>query len=173
MLSQTTRAAMMFMHSMIIPHITYCMTIWSQANNTSCKPLLSLYKKTLKVLDRKPINHHHCHVLKKYKLLSFENWIRFTNLCLMYKIQHELAPRVLNQFVNIVPNTHRSTRSATRGDCIVPLRKSAFGQTAFSVRAAREWNLIPIHIRNFKTYASFKFHLKKWLIDNQDCQHYT
>ena len=90
----------------------------------------------------------------------------------MYKILHGLAPHVLSQFVNAVPNVHRPTRSAARGDCIVPLRKSVFGQTAFSVRAAREWNLIPTHIRNFKTYVSFKFNLRKWLTGNQDCQHY-
>lgn len=59
------RAAMMFMHSMILSHITYCLTTWSQARNTSLKPLLSLYEKTIKVLDRKCIYYHHCHVLKK------------------------------------------------------------------------------------------------------------
>lgn len=61
---------------------------------------------------------------------------------------------------------------AARGDCIVLFRKSALGQTAFSVRAVREWNLIPIHISNLKTYASFKINLKKWLTGSQDCQHY-
>lgn len=167
------RAAMMFMHSMILSHITYCLTTWSQASNTSLKPLLSLYKKTLKVLDKKSIYYHHCHVLKKYNLLNFENLIIYADLCLVYKILHGLAPPVLCQFVSTAPNALRSTRSAARGDCIVPFRKSALGQTAFSIRAAREWNLIPIHIRNFKSYVSFKHNLKKWLIDSQDCLHYT
>ena len=162
----------MFMHSMILSHITYCLTTWSQASNTSLKSLLSLYKKTIKVLDRKSIYYHHCHVLKKYSLLNFENLIIYADLCLVYNILHGLAPPVLCQFVRTAPNDHRSTRSVARGDCIIPLRKSALGQTAFSVRAAREWNLIPIHIRNFKTYPSFKLNLKKWLTGSQDCQHY-
>ncbi len=41
----------------------------------------------------------------------------------MYKIKHGLAPPVLNQFVNVAPNGYRLTRSAVRGDCIVPLEK--------------------------------------------------
>ncbi len=56
----------------------------------------------------------------------------------MYEIKHGLAPPVLTQFVNIAPNGYRLKRSAVRGDYIVPLRKSLFGQRVFSVRAARE-----------------------------------
>ncbi len=36
----------------------------------------------------------------------------------------------------------------------------------FSARAAREWNSIPSNITNLNTYASFKFQLKKWLIES-------
>ncbi len=60
----STKAAKMFMHSMIFSHIT-CLTTWSQASNTSLKPILSLYKQTLKVLDKKSVHHDHCDILKK------------------------------------------------------------------------------------------------------------
>ncbi len=66
----------------------------------------------------------------------------YSDLCPLYKIKYELAPPVLNQFVNVAPSGYRLTRSAVRGDCIVPLRKSGFSQRVFSVRAAREWNSI-------------------------------
>ncbi len=33
-------AALMYMHSMIISHITYCLTTWSQASITTLKPLV-------------------------------------------------------------------------------------------------------------------------------------
>ncbi len=47
----------------------------------------------------------------------------YSDLCLLYKIKYELAPPVLNQFLNVAPSGYRLTRSAVRGDCIVPLRK--------------------------------------------------
>ena len=164
----STKAALMYMHSMILSHITYCLTTWSQASNTALKPLLSLYKKTLKVLDRKSNNYHHCHILLKYKLLNWENLIKYSHSCLMYKIIHGRAPPALNQFIKMVST---STRSATRGDCVIAFRKSSFSQSAFSIRAAREWNSIPTHIRNISNYASFKHFLKKWLISGQGCEH--
>lgn len=43
----STEAAKMHMHSMVISHITYCLTSWSQASNTTLNPLQSLYKGTL------------------------------------------------------------------------------------------------------------------------------
>lgn len=34
------------------------------------------------------------------------------------------------------------------GDCVVPLRRSTFSQSAWSVRGAREWNSLPDEIIN-------------------------
>ncbi len=79
---------------------------------------------------------------KKYNILSWENLIVYSDLCPLYKIKYGLAPPVLNQFVSVAPDGCRLTRSAVRGDCVVPLRKSGFSQRVFSVRAAREWNSI-------------------------------
>ncbi len=49
----TTIAAKLYINSMIIPHLTYCMTTWSQVKGTTLKPILSLYKQAYKVLGRK------------------------------------------------------------------------------------------------------------------------
>ncbi len=167
----STQAAKMYTYSMIFSHIIYCLPIWSLASVTSLKPLQSLYKRTVKILDKKPSIFHHCPILQKYRLLSWENMVKYSNLCLVYKIIHGLSSLPLHQFVNIRTADHSRTRGAVRGDCIIPFRKSVFGQTTFSVRAAAEWNLTPINIRNLNTYSTFKIQLKKWLIDNQSCQH--
>ena len=169
--SMSTQAAMMYMHSMIFSHMSYCLTSWSQANHTTLKPLQSLYKQTLKVLDKKPRQFHHCAILRKHNLVSWENMIKHKNACLFYKIIHGMAPPPLREFVTIRTNQHRITRGVMRGDCIIPFRKSTFSQSAFSVAASREWNNIPTCIRDLNTYRSFSSNLKQWLIDNMICQH--
>lgn len=167
----SVQAAKMYMYSMIFSHLTYCLTVWSHANITTLKPIHSLYKRTVKTLDRKPNSYHHCSILQKHKLLSWENMIKYAHLCLIYKVIHGLSSPPLSQFIQIRNTDHSRTRGAVRGDCIIPLRKSLFGQTTFSVQAAHEWNLTPITIRNSNTYNSFKIQLKKWLLENQSCQH--
>ncbi len=46
---------------------------WSFTGETTLKPICFL-KKELKALDKKPFSYHHCGILAKYNLLSFENF---------------------------------------------------------------------------------------------------
>ncbi len=41
--------------------------------------LISLYKQTLKTLDKMSNQYHHCRVLEKYNFLSFDNFRLFWN----------------------------------------------------------------------------------------------
>ncbi len=111
-------AAKMYMYSMVISHMTFCLTTWSQASSVTLKPLESLYKRTLKVFDKKPVHYHHCPILKKHNLLSWENMIKYANVCLMYKIINGLSSPHLGQLVRIRTTDYRPTRGALRGDCI-------------------------------------------------------
>lgn len=166
--SLNQEAAKIFFNAMIMPHLTYCFTSWSQGCKTTLRPIHSVYKQALKVLDMKPFRHHHCSILVKHKLLNWENMVNFQDANLIFKILHGLAPPPLSNFIN---QSSRYTRSATLNNLVVPLRKSAFSQSAFSVRAVQFWNTIPFHIRNVATHSIFKNMLKSWLIENQACDH--
>jgi hypothetical protein len=103
-------------------------------------------KQALKVIDRKPNSHHHCYILRKHELPSWETLVQYTDACLVFKILNSLAPPPpLSTSVKQTTQTYgsRSTRSAMRGDCIVALRKSTFSKSVFSVRASHVWNTLP------------------------------
>lgn len=153
---------------MIMPHLSYCVTSWSQGSKTTLKPIHSVYKQALKVLDIKPFRFHHCSILEKYNLLNWENFVKFQDANLVFKILHGLAPPPLSNFLNL---SRRQTRSASSKNLLVRLRKSAFSQSAFSVRAVHFWNTIPSHIRSVDTFQNFKNMLKSWLLENQACAH--
>ncbi len=80
------------MHAMILSHLTYCITSWSQASASTIKALTSFYNQAIKVLDKKPLRSHHCNVLKKCNLLSFDNFLKYSNLTLTFECLHHLAP---------------------------------------------------------------------------------
>ena len=120
----------------------YCITSWATACKTALKPIETAYKQALKVLDRKPNMYHHCLILKKLERLNFDNTIKYADSVLIYKIIHSQAPPPLHEFVKKHPN--RSTRASSRGDCVVSLRKNAFGQAVFSFRAWQSWNQISV-----------------------------
>ena len=84
--------------------------------------------------------------------------------CLSYVQHHIWLDFSSAQFVNIGTTAHRFARGTARGDCIIPLRKSTFSQSAFSAKAALERNSIPATIRELDTSSLFRAHLRKWFI---------
>ena len=167
----TVSAAKSYLQCMILSHIEYCFTNWSCTGITILKPIEQLYKSALKVFDRKPHSYHHCNILQRYSFLSFANFRVFKQASIIYKTLNGLCPPPLGEFIQRKPDRGISTRSATRGDCEVPFRKTAFGKNTLSVQGCSIWNDLPLTIRDCLSFPSFKYNLKKWLLDNQTCDH--
>ena len=60
----TTEAAILYFHAMILTHISYCLTTWSQANANTKSLMHTVYKQALKILDKKSYNYHHCTIIR-------------------------------------------------------------------------------------------------------------
>ncbi len=155
---------------MVLSHLEYCSTVWSFTGSTVLKPLEQLYKKAIKVFDKKPQSYHHCKILEKYHFLSFDNFRTFKSTCLIYKCLHGLAPPPLGEFIKR-RNSQLCTRATTRGDCEVQFRKSVLAQITWSIKGCASWNKLPLVIRESPTFAAFKSQLKTWLKSNQNCLH--
>lgn len=140
-------AAKMYFDAVIHSHITYCITSWLQANKMTLKGLETLFKQSLKNLDNKPNRYHHCNILSKCKVISWDNLIKYANLCLAFKIVHCLAPPPLKQYIKLRTTADITVCGVTKRDCIILFRKSVFGQSAFSIQAAEEWNSTPQYLR--------------------------
>lgn len=167
----STDAAKMFLNSMIFSHFNYCISSWSQASQSNKRPLEVLYKRAIKVMDKKPRHYHHCMILKKHNILNWDSFQRFADLCLFYKVLNNLAPPPLMEFICQKNSRERLTRSSTRADCVIPLRNSSFSQSAWSVKGAKEWNSMPVAVKQQTTYKTFTTHLKTCLIQKYTCQH--
>ncbi len=48
----SNEAAKVYFHSMIISHITYCLTSWLNSHAIVLKPMELLYKQALNILDK-------------------------------------------------------------------------------------------------------------------------
>lgn len=63
------QAAKMFMHAMVLSHMTYCPRIWLQANKTALNPSNHFRNKQLKQWI-KTLSYHHFNHFMKHKVLS-------------------------------------------------------------------------------------------------------
>lgn len=115
---------------------------WSQTGVSILKPIDSLYKQ---ILYNKPFHYHHCHIIQRCHLFSIE--------------------------VLSTTQYFHEKKAVARGNCIVRLRRSKIGQSAFSVRKASIWNTLPMKIRNPETYSILKIKHNIWLKFTQICIH--
>ena len=169
--SLSMEAATAFYHAMIASRFHYCMTCWSQAPPTNWKSLKSLYKRAVKILDRKDWNYHHCHVYNNRGLLSLENQIIHANLILIHKILNEGASPTLREYVQLVASTAlRDTRASSNLKCKIPFKTSTFGQAAWSVRGIQEWNRLPSQLREITSTKQFSRELSHYAMGKQICQ---
>lgn len=159
------------MHAMIFSHMSYCVTVWSQASPTTIKLIASLYNQTLKIMAKKPIKWHHCHILKQYNLLSFDNFLKFSSVKLVFKCLQNLAPDVLCSLFSR-QNRDRITRGTASGNCKISRRKTSFGQSAFSIKGSQMWNSLPTEIKLTRDIKIFNTNVKVWLKQNQSCMHF-
>ena len=89
----------------------------------------------------------------------------------IYKVLYNLAPRPLHSFI-LRLESGRSTRASVKGDCVIPFRRTTFGQNVLSIIGGKLWNSLPLIIRECPTFNTFKTHLKQWLLENQSCTHF-
>ncbi len=71
----------------------------------------------------------------------FQNHIK-----LIYKCLQNQACQVLNDFTVPLRVSGSVTHGAPNGNCKVPLSKSSFGQTAFSVQGIKMWHALPAEL---------------------------
>ena len=173
-MSLTVEASKTYFNAMILSYYHYCISCWSQASKSVLKPIRSLHKQALKILDRKSRQYHHCDILNKYKMLSFDNLMLYSDVRLVYKIIHNAAPPPLKNFVKLrSEHTIRASRSVSSGDCNIPKHSSGFGQSAFSFKAIKSWNNLPTYLKLCTDFNVFSCEVKKWILRNQTCQHYS
>ncbi len=99
-------------------------------------------QQSLNIFDRKPLSDHHCRILGKHNILSFDNFETFKYACTVYKTLHGLGPPQLNEYIKLKMSRGTTTRATARGDCEVPYRRTTFGQTVLLVRGSTIWNNI-------------------------------
>ena len=89
-----------------------------------------------------------------------EDWIQ--DLC--HALQ--MSPLYLVEMMLPVTDTPalRGLRSATRGDLIIPSKKTVrFGSRSFNVSGPTMWNSLPVNIRHCKSFETFGKQLKAFL----------
>ena len=152
-------------HSLILPHLTYCITVWGNRRSRARTRLETLQKKSIRLFAKVRYNSHCGPLFRKYNLLSLSDLFSF-NCCKMYiNFQKNTLPLYLSDQLKTVSNIH-SYRTRQRYNAYIYHRKFEIQNQSFNHKVSNSWNQIPLNLRpscDVSVKSSMRS-LKKYLV---------
>ena len=112
--------------------------------------------------DARKFNHVTL-LLVKLHWLRVPERIQYKICVLVHRCLNGAAPQHMSELIQPLSDvdSRRRLRSASTAEVLVPTtRRSTIGDRALAVAGPRAWNSLPVDLRLFGTFSTFKTHLK-------------
>ena len=156
-----------YFNSYILPIFDYGCLIWGGNTAAQTNRLLKLQKRAARIILRADTMTPSKTMFDKLKWLSFPKRIQYHASIMMYKSLNNLAPDYMMDLFNKVSESHsRNLRSVENDLLMIPFSKTRYYDRSFAIQGAKQWNSLPIDIRNAQSLDSFKHNVKLHLLAN-------
>ena len=154
------QARINYYYGMLYPFMSYNILIWGSTYNRHIEPLFIQQKRIIRIIANAKFLDHTSPLFKKYEILKLNDIYKFHLLVHTHKAVSENvynAPHDRNtRYRNLArPVDHRLTHT----------------RHAVSHMGPKEWNKLPVELRNIVSLKCFKKHLKKYLMKDYDPDH--
>ena len=153
-------------YSFIYPYFNYCIHVWGPTYDKYLNKVLLLQKRALRIISGADRLAHTKPLFATLKILDIHSLYSYNIGLMMYKYHHGNLPKIFNRF--FVKNSEIHNHSTRQANLlhIQPFR-TELGKRSFRTKAAKLWNDIYSNICTVNVAIStFKFYLKKYLIDH-------
>jgi hypothetical protein len=149
----------------VLSRIDYCNALFAGLPASTLAPLQRVQNAAARLVCNLKWSSHITPALKELHWLPIKQRICYKLSTIVHKCVNHQAPAYLTQLFTLTADieTRSSLRSASDGKLAIPRTKLRFGDRAFSVAGARQWNSLPAELRNIDDFAVFKSKLKTYL----------
>jgi hypothetical protein len=155
-------AAAQLIHSLVTSRLDYCNSLLYGLPDSKLSRLQRIQNIGARILSRSPKSDHVTPILKQLHWLPIKFRILFKILLITYRCLHNLAPEYITDLISIYTPS-RSLRSSDLQLLAVPkTRLKSYGDRCFAAAAPREWNKLPLYIRQSTSLSCFKSQLKSY-----------
>ena len=145
--------------TLLFPFFDYGDVIYNNLNESYAQTLQRSQNACIRFIYNLRKYDHISGWYKINKILTLHKRRQFHCLCLLYKTVKTASPSYLaNHFVRL-----KSPRFQESQVFCIPKSKTNYYNKSYTVVAAREWNKLPLSVKNSKSLKSFKKHLMKFL----------
>ena len=151
-------------NSYILRLFDYGCMLWGRTTTTNIKRLVKLQKRAARIILNADFMTPPENMFKELNWLTFFNRVTFHICIMMYKTFNNLAPTYLTELFTPTSNIYgRGLRSIENERLRVPFARTKYYENSFTVSGAKQWNLLPLELRQTNTLSSFKPKLKTFL----------
>ena len=146
-----------YYNSYILPLFDYGCMIWGHTTTTNINRLVKLQKRAARIILNADFMTPSENIFKELNWLTFSNRVTFHICIIMCKTFNSLAPTYLTELFTPTSNIHdRGLRSIENETLRVPFVRTKYYENSFTVSGAKQWNLLPLELRQTNTLSSFK-----------------
>jgi hypothetical protein len=154
-------------YSMIHCHLNYGLNIWSCANKTNLKPLVTLQKRAIRTISNSRYNDHSEPLFKKFNILPLEQLIHYSRLLFMHNYSSKKLPVCFNNvwLTNMERRGVENHQLRNQEEFHVPMaRTKATERMPYHIMPLT-WNIFEnLEIKQEENSKNFKKFLKKSLL---------
>ena len=160
----------MIYYSLIYPFLSYGITVWGSANESTIKPLLVLQKTAVRIISKCNISNDYFRkppslpLFNKLNLLIIQDIFKLEITKFVYDSVNKINPPQFHSYFKL-SNSPYNTKSSTQHKLFLPqIRTTNYGIKSIKFTGALTWNDLPFHIRSIQSRKSFIRRLKKQII---------
>lgn len=148
--------------SLIIPHLTYCLVVWSGTAKSNLNKLVLLQKKAIRHISGSKWRDHTSPLFASLKLLKLPDIVNLSIACFIFRCENSNVPRKFKNLYNHNTQIHDYNTRQSSELHRFPCQNNA--QKSLRYRSVIVWNSLPLKSRRFSTINGFKNHLKKYFL---------
>ena len=149
--------------------LTYLIPLWGGCEDFLLRALQVVQNRAARLVAKGGIYSSSKDLLNQCGWLSVNQLVFFHTVLLLFKVRKYQKPRGLFQMAISTENRRYGARSVQAGKLRangskIPVQVLNFN--SFKWRSVRNWNLLPVQLRQMENLAKFKTALKTWVKEN-------
>ena len=172
--SASFKSRKMIANGIIISRLIYLIPLWSGCQGYLMNSLQVVQNKAARLVTRCGQRTPVSTLLRQCGWLSVSQLSVYHSLLLVYKILSTKSPSYLHRKLSGAPDmkfyeTRLVKKQNENQNILLDAESSADGDVAlnsFKYRATKQWNNLPLEIRQARNMKQFKWKLRKWLSEN-------